>query len=283
MHIIKKFISFFTASITLFSAASCEKKGNSSLSPAIPDAALNVTFFDVGKADAILIHCDAGTVVIDCGEKGDGKEIVSELEDQNISTVDYLIITHYDQDHVGGATKLLHSVEVKNVLAPDYQGKGDEYKKYNKTLTETGITPQLLKNDLDFSLGDVNFKVLAPEKDFYGDDDENDFSLVTEMTYRDTSFLFTGDAMEQRLSEIMDIGHFDLLKVPYHGRKLENLAEFLDAVSPQFAVVCTSNDEFSKKVKEMLIERSISTYATCINGKIIASSNGNEIKISSAK
>lgn len=247
------------------------------------DNELTVTFFDVGKADSILLRTDNSTVIIDCGEKGDGKEIVNALEEQGVDTVDYLIITHYDKDHIGGAAKVIKSLDVKNILAPDYIEESEEYDKYYKAVAEKGIEPQLLTEDIEFTLDGVSYTVNAPEKDFYGEENDNDFSLVTKAVHGGNTLLFTGDATEQRLDEIMDIGKCTLLKLPYHGRKIENLDEFLDAVSPQGIIVCTSKKEYESKVQNLLLESGIPTYSTCFNGKITAVSDGEQIKINTEK
>jgi competence protein ComEC len=275
----------FTALISalLFTGASlfsCGSKDSKSIT-AYPE--MTVTFFDVGKADSIVINTENSTVIIDCGEKGDGKEIVQFLEDKGITTVDYLIITHYDKDHVGGASKVIKSLDVKNVLAPDYDEESDEVEKYQKALAVKNITPQRLTSDISFELDGASYDIIAPEETFYGEDNDNDFSLVTKMVYHDVSFLFTGDAMEQRLDEIMDIGKCNLLKVPYHGRKLDNFKDFLQNVQPDCAVVCTSANEFSSKTENALSDLNIKTYATCYNGRITASSNGVDLSISTEK
>lgn len=275
----------FTALISalLFTGASlfsCGSKDSKSIT-AYPE--MTVTFFDVGKADSIVINTENSTVIIDCGEKGDGKEIVQFLEDKGITTVDYLIITHYDKDHVGGASKVIKSLDVKNVLAPDYDEESDEVEKYQKALAGKNITPQRLTSDISFELDGASYDIIAPEETFYGEDNDNDFSLVTKMVYHDVSFLFTGDAMEQRLDEIMDIGKCNLLKVPYHGRKLDNFKDFLQNVQPDCAVVCTSANEFSSKTENALSDLNIKTYATCYNGRITASSNGVDLSISTEK
>ena len=261
------------------SAVSCGSK--SSDKETFPE--MTVTFLDVGKADSMIIRTPQSTVIIDCGEKGDGKEIVSLLEDEGVTTVDYLIITHYDKDHVGGASKVIKNLDVKNVLAPDYEEISEEMDKYHKALAEKNITPQLLTSDLSFELDSADYTVFAPEKDYYGEDNDNDFSLVTKVKYHDITFLYTGDAMEQRLEEIMDVGHCDLLKVPYHGRKLDNLRDFLDAVTPACAVVCTSAEEFASKTQNALSEMNIPTYSTCYNGRITAVSNGRDLNVTSEK
>lgn len=246
---------------------------------------LKVTFLDVGKADAIVLQSESSTVVIDCGEKGDGKKISSILEESGTTIIDYLIITHFDKDHVGGAPKVLKTFDVKNVLTPDYTGNVSEYDKFAETLDGRGITPMKLKEDISFTLDDVDYTVYAPKKDFYGDGDsaENNFSLVTKAVHHNNTLLFTGDAMEERLDEIMDIGKCTLLKVPYHGRKLDNLGDFLKATEPKCAVVCTDSNEFSGKMQDLLKKQKINTYATCFNGEITAVSDGSQIKIDTEK
>ena len=246
---------------------------------------LKVTFLDVGKADAIVLQSESSTVVIDCGEKGDGKKISSILEESGTTVIDYLIITHFDKDHVGGAPKVLKTFDVKNVLTPDYTGNVSEYDKFAETLDGMGITPMKLKEDISFTLDDVDYTVYAPKKDFYGDGDsaENNFSLVTKAVHHNNTLLFTGDAMEERLDEIMDIGKCTLLKVPYHGRKLDNLGDFLKATEPKCAVVCTDSNEFSGKMQDLLKKQKINTYATCFNGEITAVSDGSQIKIDTEK
>lgn len=278
---LKKTTPVILAALLLAAAVSCKKDEDSHKVTA--ENELTAEFLDVGKADAIILTTSASTVVIDCGEKGDGKEVVKYLEDKEITSVDYLIITHYDKDHVGGASKLIKSLDVKNVLAPDYEAESDEVDKYKKALSEKNIEPKLLTEDISFTLDGVEYTVDAPDKKDYGADNDNDFSLVTKVKHGDNTLLFTGDAMDTRLSEIMDIGHCTLLKVPYHGRKLDKMSEFLDAVSPECAVVCTSQDEFSGAVQKLLKKNNITYYATCFNGNISAVSDGSKITVTAEK
>lgn len=244
---------------------------------------LKVTFLDVGKADSIVLQTENSTVIIDCGEKGDGKDIVSLLEEDGVTVVDYLIITHYDKDHVGGAAKVINNLEVKNILAPDYEEESEEMEKYHKALTTNELTPQLITEDIEFNLDGIEYIVDAPDETYYGEDDDNDFSLVTKVIHGGNTLLFTGDAMEQRLEEIMDIGSCTLLKVPYHGRKLDNLDAFLDAVTPKCAVVCTSQSEFASSTQKLLKEKGIVCYSTCFNGRIEAVSDGSAISVTAEK
>ena len=282
LNIKKAAALLLTSAVAVSSLFACNEKKPHDMANA---KELKVTFLDVGKADAIVLQSESSTVVIDCGEKGDGKKISSILEESGTTVIDYLIITHFDKDHVGGAPKVLKTFDVKNVLTPDYTGNVSEYDKFAETLDGRGITPMKLKEDISFTLDDVDYTVYAPKKDFYGDGDsaENNFSLVTKAVHHNNTLLFTGDAMEERLDEIMDIGKCTLLKVPYHGRKLDNLGDFLKAVEPKCAVVCTDSNEFSGKMQDLLKKQKINTYATCFNGEITAVSDGSQIKIDTEK
>lgn len=282
LNIKKTAALLLTSAVAVSSLFACNEKKPHDMANA---KELKVTFLDVGKADAIVLQSESSTVVIDCGEKGDGKKISSILEESGTTVIDYLIITHFDKDHVGGAPKVLKTFDVKNVLTPDYTGNVSEYDKFAETLDGRGITPMKLKEDISFTLDDVDYTVYAPKKDFYGNGDsaENNFSLVTKAVHHNNTLLFTGDAMEERLDEIMDIGKCTLLKVPYHGRKLDNLDDFLKATEPKCAVVCTDSNEFSGKMQDLLKKQKINTYATCFNGEITAVSDGSQIKIDTEK
>ena len=244
---------------------------------------MTVTFLDVGKADAIVIKTAQHAVVIDCGEKGDGKEVVAELEEKGAQSVDALIVTHYDKDHVGGAAKVIKTFDVGTVYAPDYQEESEEMEKYSAALSGKGMAPTLLTEDVSFEYDGVKFEIMAPKQTFYGQDNDNDFSLVTRVTHGENVLLFTGDAMEQRLDEIMDVGSCTFLKIPYHGRKVENLGQFLDAVKPKCAVACTSQSEFASSVQKLLTDKGIRCYSTCFNGRIELTSDGKSLSFTTEK
>ena len=167
---------------------SCSSKKNESVSGESTTAAkttraavtgdITVTFLDVGKADAIIIQAGEEFAVIDCGEKGDGKDIAELIKENGGDSVSHLIITHYDQDHVGGAAKVIKELNVENVYAPDYGEDSKEVEKLHNALEEKDMELQLLTSDITFSLGEAEFTVYAPKLTDYGDGDDNDFSLV---------------------------------------------------------------------------------------------------------
>lgn len=284
--IFKRFVAFLS-SLFFFAAVSCNKEIASSsiteTTSSLDITGLEVIFLDVGKADAIVLLNENSTILIDCGEKGDAKQIINLLEERDRKTIDYLILTHYDKDHVGGAGKVIKNLDVKNILGPDHKQQSEEMEKYLSALKEKELTPQLITEDISFSIDDLEITVDAPNKTNYGVNNDNDFSLVTKIVHGDNTLLFTGDAMEARLKEVMDIGDCDLLKIPYHGRKIANLPDFLDSVTPEYAVVCTAKEDFSGTVQKQMNKRGIKYYSTCFNGRITVVSDGKNIEISPEK
>lgn len=244
------------------------------------------TFLDVGKADSMILTTENHTVIIDCGEKGDGKKILNYLEDNNISKVDYLIITHFDQDHVGGASKVIKNITIDNILQPCYEKSSNEYDNYCNAMQQLDITPTNITKTLSFNLDDVSFTVYPPQKDYYGENEENDFSLVVSAIHGENSFLFSGDAEETRINEIISLGDIqsDFLKVPYHGNYLDNLETFFKKVNPKYAVICCSQKNYaSQDTLSLLDSLNVQTYITCDDGDITATSDGTNIQVVTQK
>lgn len=214
------------------------------------DCQAKVTFFDVGKGDAILIETSGHQVMIDAGYDDTADAILGYLKEQSIDKLDYLVITHFDKDHVGGADRIIKEVETENVLQPDYESESGQYKEYVEAMIDEGIEPDVVTQTMKLSLDGVEFLIYPPQKKDYKEED-NDFSLVISMTCGDKlhggkRVLFAGDCEKERLKELLiqkefDLSH-DVLKVPHHGRKGKNSKEFLMAVSPKVAVI-TSSDE----------------------------------------
>ena len=117
---------------------------------------VRVTFFDVGKGDAILVE------TIDSGYD-DTKEIILDyMEKQEISSLDYLVITHFDKDHVGGADWILRRVETRSVLQPDYESDSAQYREYVEAAREREVPVISVTNTMELSLDGVDFLVYPP-------------------------------------------------------------------------------------------------------------------------
>ena len=206
---------------------------------------LEVCCFSAGKADAFLLYTEGGAVLIDCGEKGFGKEILAYMEAEKIESLDYLIVTHFDKDHVGGAAKILNSVPVGTVLQSNCPKDSEAYEKYLKALSSASIEPVTVRETLTFALDGVRYTVDPPRKDNYASDDSNNSSLIVSVQNGENDLLFTGDAQNERLEEFISQNRtqYDFLKVPYHGHWQEKLPELFASVRPEYAVITSSEEE----------------------------------------
>lgn len=237
-----------------------------------------ISILDIGKADAVILYSGNSTAIIDCGEKGDGKDILEYLSKKNIQYIDYLFITHFDKDHVGGAAKLISNINIGKIITPQYNGSNEEYAEYIKTVKAENIIPAELTDEMIFTLNDVLFEVFPPQKAVYKEGD-NDYSLVISVSHGENKFLFAGDAEEERLSELWGqlILKHDFLKVPHHGRLNSNTKRFLENVNPQYAVItCSEKNPPDNRVIDILNGLNSSVYLTK-DGNVEAVSDGERI------
>lgn len=248
----------------------------------VPDVTGNfeITVMQEGQADAIILTTQNHNVIIDCGEKDDGDDIVEYLKENNINHIDYLFITHFDKDHVGGFPEIAENVEVENVIVPDYEGTNKEYEKYLNAVSENNLGVTVLTKDISFVLDDCLFEVNPPQKKSYLEGD-NDFSLIISLTHGDNKFLFAGDAESERTKEILRTfkGEYDFLKVPHHGRYNSATKQLLTSINPEFAVITDSEKNPAEdKVLDCLNNIGCETYQTK-DGSVHISSDGEKITI----
>ncbi len=214
-----------------------------------------ITFLKAGQADAIVLQTEEHTAVIDCGEKDDGDKLVELLAEKGTEKIDYLFITHFDKDHVGGAAKLIENVAVDNIITPNYEGSVKEYDKFIAAADEKGLDITRLTENMQITLDDVSLSIYPPLKSEY-DESDNDYSLAITAQHGGNSFLFAGDAESERLKEIVtQLGKntYTLLKVPHHGRYNDFTDAFISAARPVYAVItCSEKNPAEEKVIKAL-------------------------------
>ncbi len=245
-------------------------------------AELTVQFFDAGKADAILLTTANSAVLIDAGEKGFGKTILAYLEDQGIEKLDYLIVTHFDRDHVGGAAKIINNIAVGAVLQSNRPKDSEEYEKYVKALNNAGIEPLTVRDAYAFTLDGVTYAVDPPRKNSYAEDESNNSSLIVSVTNGENRFLFTGDAQTERLAEFLDANDtaYDVLKLPHHGKDEPLMSALLESTGPAYAVITSSDDEPESATVVGELERAGVTVLLTREGAVTLRSDGNRIEVS---
>ncbi len=223
-------------------SVSAGKAGNAESSAA--GAELSVYFFQAGKADAILLRTKNSAVLIDCGLKSYGKTIVDHLKKSGISSLDCLIVTHFDKDHVGGAAKVINKVKVGRILQNDYMKDSKECENYLKAVNNAGIEPETVKEDISFTLDGVEYIVQPPHRT-YPTDTSNNHSLVVAVHDKETDMLFAGDIETDRIADYITEykDDYELIKVPHHGKEEPLMEQLLAVTKPEYAVITSSDDD----------------------------------------
>ena len=251
--------------------------------PSLPvEGELQVYCFQAGKADAFLFWNEAGAVLLDTGESGFGKTILEKLEALGIQRLDYLIITHFDKDHVGGAKKLLISIPVGTVLQSNCPKTGSSaYDKYAAALAEQGMEAVTLRESLSFTLGDVRFTVEPPARESYQTDASNNSSLIVTVTHGSSRLLFTGDAEDERLEEYLagDPAPCVFVKLPPHGVYQSSLTELLEKTSPSYALITSSEEEpEEQKTLDLLSQSGVECFLTR-SAPVLLTSDGSSLRV----
>ena len=239
-----------------------------------------IYFFNAGKADCILISNNDKYIMIDTGEEELSSEILQYLKNNNITKLDYLIITHFDKDHVGSASSIIDNIEIDNVLQSNCPKESEYYDNYINSLNEKGITAQTISGDISFTLGEMSIVVNGPET-LYDNNESNNSSLIISLNYGNTNYLFTGDAQNDRITDYLSTHNstYDFIKVPYHGHYQKKLQKLLETTKPNYGVITCSNEEpEDEETISILNDLNIKYYLTR-NGSITVLSDGNEIKI----
>ena len=250
-----------------------------------PRNALKVTLFKIGKADAIVLEKEGYTMVIDAGEEEDGEEIATYMKEQGKDTVNDLIITHFDKDHVGGADTLVESLKVQRAIIPNYQGQTVEYSDFINALKEHKVETKALNENMEFTVQDINVLIEPPLSYELSEnivEMDNNLSLITTVTHGKNRFVFMGDAEKQRIRQWLEsgvAGKCDFLKVAHHGVYETELKNLLNVLQPESAAICTSHkNPADKETLEELKKRNVRYFETK-DGNITVISDGRDLEL----
>ena len=257
---------------------------------ATPSGELTLTMIDVGQADSFLLVQDGKTMLVDCGTRSTGEDVVKYLNEQGITRLDYVIGTHPHDDHMGGMYDVITNFEIGKIIMPEVEaGKvtTNWYVKLMQEIKQGAYELEYAKLGAVYDLGDASFKIIGPiETD---ESNLNNYSIVLKVTFGDMDVIMTGDAETKVEKAIIESGEAlgaEILKVGHHGSDTSSSAEFLDAVSPLYALISTKvGNKYEHPIKstmEKLEERKIKVYRTDENGTVVATITANDVKFSTA-
>ena len=235
-----------------------------------------VHFIDVGQGDAMAINLPNGEVMlIDCGPQSSNVKYCNYIKEnvlglKNNKEVDYLILTHADADHVGGALKVLHEFDVKKVYLPPIDSETDTYLGL-KNFAYNNCDVELIERSTGFMVDGCKINIMG----LYDIHDTNESSAVIKIEYLNKSFIFMADVsayVEDLL--IQEYGNeldCDVVKISHHGSDTSSSLDFLQMVSPDYAVISVGQNSYGHPTTEVL--ENINTVnakllRTDINGSI---------------
>ncbi|SFM38933.1 ComEC/Rec2 family competence protein [Salibacterium qingdaonense] len=239
---------------------------------AAPGASLNMHFLDVGQGDSILVESGGpgGNILIDGGMHGSGEVIIDYLEEENIDSLEWVVATHPDVDHIGGLIKVLEEIEVKNVLDSGKEHTTQTYQKYLEVIDEQDIhVVKAVEGEyLDTQAAEVQIL-----NGYHDSDVINKSSIVLHLTYGETKALLTGDATIENEVEMMEKYDVesDMLKVGHHGADTSTSAQFVEAVNPETAFLSYGENNYghpSENVVRILKDAEVELHSTYKSGNI---------------
>jgi competence protein ComEC len=248
----------------------------------------SITFLDVGQGDSTLIKCDNKALLIDAGPNSSADALVKTLKSTQTTQFDYILASHPHEDHIGGMDSIIRNFAVEQIIMPKVSTTTQTFVDLLQVCREKNVTIVEPVPGRTFKIGSALCTILAPNKATY--EELNDYSIVLRIEYGDISAILMGDAGAVSEQEILAINYYlksNILKVAHHGSNSSTTDEFLNAVSPEYAVISVGrNNDYEQPHQETiarLVSKGIKIYRTDLNGEIIFSSNGTNFEIRTGK
>ncbi|QHT47336.1 MBL fold metallo-hydrolase [Bacillus sp. SB49] len=250
---------------------------------------MKVHFIYVGQGDSTLIQTPNGkNILIDAGKRGAGDDVVCYLKDNGVKTLDFVVATHPDADHIGGLIDVLNEFPVKQVVDSGKAHTSQTYLDYLNLVDKKDIPFKVPKVGSYLNVDPlIDIQVLNNGE---GYSDNNNASVALKLTYGDMDYLLTGDAEAEAESNMVERFNVssEIYKVGHHGSSSSSTPKFLNEVAPEFAVISAGIDNPYGHPDSEVINRLRGLgldYSTIweLNGEdVVVSTNGNNMSASSS-
>ncbi len=252
---------------------------------------LEVTFFNVGQGDAIFIETPKRhQILIDGGPDSTILEKLNEEMPFYDRTIDLIILTHPEKDHLAGLLDVLKGYKVENILWTGVKREKTEFEEWQKLIKKEKANIFIAKIGQKVEFEKSYIYILFPFENLEGKEFKgtNNTSIVSKLVFDGNSFLFTSDIYKSIEGELikrrLDIDS-DILKVAHHGSKTSSSPEFIEKVSPEIAVIQVGKGNSyghpHPKTLETLKKYGIKIFRTDLDSDIKIISNGKNYAVSS--
>ncbi len=208
---------------------------------------LKISFLDIGQGDSIFIESPSGNqVLLDAGPDKSILSALGRVMPIYDRSIDMIIATHPDADHIGGIPEVMKNYSVANYIYNGATGTTGIFQELVRVVDEQKIPTHIARRGEVIDIGGgAHLDILYPDRDPYGTD-TNEFSIVAELIYGDTKVILTGDAPTDVEDRLVGIDHeklkSDILKVAHHGSRNSLSPAFFSSVNPYWAVISSGKD-----------------------------------------
>lgn len=243
-----------------------------------------ITMLDVGQGLCILLRSGDCYMLYDGGGRKKSSYVVAYLKNHEITTLDYVIVSHYDEDHLSGLVGVMNTFSVDKVITPDYVADSMIYQSFEDMKAEKKVEEVHAYAGDRFDFGDARISVLSP--DSYDYEKENNNSIVVKVEQNGFSCLLTGDAEREVEEELLFSGTdvtADLYVASHHGSASSNSEEFIEAVAPDYAFISVGAENSYGHPAETTLENlekvHTEIYRSDLQGEVTISCLGNDINL----
>lgn len=200
---------------------------------------------DVGMAECMIVDVDGEVMLVDTAYAKNADAIQSALNDMGVHEIRYLVLTHPHADHIGGAKWIIETYPIEEVILPPIEHSTATFESTMEALRENNV--ELLYPYVGdvFQLGEATITVYGPHPVAY--ESLNNWSIVLMIEYAGRKILLTGDIEAEAEGDLITYADWypleaDVLKVAHHGSNTSSTYSFIEAVSPQYAIISCGKD-----------------------------------------
>ena len=257
-----------------------------------PSGSLSVSFIDVGQGDGVLVQAGGESYLIDAGRPEEGPNVVDFLRSRGVESLDGIVVSNPDADHIGGFLDVFDAFPVERVYVSGDPNSTLSYNTFMRGVGDEGARTEVLRAGMVMDWGGVRADVIGPPTDLEGGlfSEINDNSVAILLTYGTARILLAGDAEaneEEYMANGPYTGPLTILKVTHHGSNTSSTPLFLSRFPPRVAVIqCGVDNPYGHPTPETLdrLQRAgARVFRNDEDGDVIATIKDEELKVAVTK